>query len=125
MTPPRGFYRPPPNDDELRVAAIDLDGTLAVSTWHPEQAKSVIGDPIEHGVDQLIRLYLAGYEIVIHTSRPWADRRMIKAWLHEHEIPYDSIVCGKLLASVYVDDKAINAQATHWNVAGVLTSVWP
>ena len=114
MTKPRGFYLAPPTDEQLLTAIIDLDGTIAESTWHPEQTRSVIGDPIDHGIDQLIRLYLNNYRIVIFTARAWADHDMIVAWLIENEIPFHQVICGKPLGTVYIDDKAVNASADSW-----------
>jgi len=114
MTKPRGFYLAPPTDEQLLTAIIDLDGTIAESTWHPEQTRSVIGDPIDHGIDQLIRLYLSNYRIVIFTARAWADHDMIVAWLIENEIPFHQVICGKPLGTVYIDDKAVNASADSW-----------
>lgn len=116
MTKPRGFYQAPPTDAELKTAIIDLDGTLAESTWHPEQTRSVVGDPIEHGVNQLTKLYLDGYRIVVYTSRAWADHDMIVAWLITNEIPFHQVICGKPLGTVYVDDKAVNASEPRWEL---------
>lgn len=114
MTKPRGFYLAPPTDEQLLTAIIDLDGTIAESTWHPDQTRSVIGDPLDHGVNRLTDLYLQGYRIVIFTARAWADHDMIIAWLIENEIPFHQVICGKPLGTVYVDDKAINASASTW-----------
>ena len=52
-----------------------------------------------------------GYKVVIHTARHWEHYKYIEEWLNEHDIPYKSIICGKLLAHRYIDDKAIPADA--------------
>lgn len=109
---PDDFYREPPV--ELKNLAVDLDGTLCNQTWTPEQSKSLVGDPITENIAKLFEAVAAGYTIDIHTARPWVDRDMIEAWLVAHQIPYRAIVCGKILAHRYVDDKAVPADAKKW-----------
>lgn len=106
------FHVPPRKN--LMWYAIDLDGTLAWSTWTPDQKRSVIGDPINENIEKLEEVVAQGYKVIIHTSRPWSDHQMIEAWLDEHEITYDQILCGKVLAKKYVDDKAVDARADSW-----------
>ena len=95
---------------ELIWAAVDLDGTLAVSVW-PEPG---IGEPIRHNVAKLKELKARNYKVVIHTSRGWEHYAPIEAWLESHGIPFDKIVCGKLLARVYIDDRALAADEAVW-----------
>jgi len=114
MTKARGFHLSEPTDDELDIALIDLDDTLAHGTWHPKQTKSVIGEPIWENIDKLIVLALDGKHIRIWTARPWAEENMIRAWLIHNDIPFDSILCGKPLCSVMIDDKARNASDPSW-----------
>lgn len=116
MTKPRGFYQEPPNDAQLLTAIVDFDGTLAENIWEPGQTKTFIGDPIEHGINQVNNLRTKGYQIVIFTARSWQDHGMIVAWLLAHEVPFDQVVCGKPLGTIYVDDKAINAAQPVWEI---------
>jgi hypothetical protein len=104
---------PPTQRSELLWAAIDFDGTIATSTWSPEDPTCLPGPPIWDNVDKLDILSIR-YKIVVHTSRGWADYELIEAYLHHHRIPFDKIVCGKLLAQVYVDDRGINASELDW-----------
>lgn len=106
------FFIPPRT--KLLWLAVDLDGTLCWPTWKPGQTRSVVGDPIPENVDKLCDAVDAGYKVMIHTSRPWSDYELIKAWLKEHNIPHKGIVCGKILAHRYIDDKAINARDEVW-----------
>jgi hypothetical protein len=115
MTKARGFHVSEPTDDELRIALIDLDDTLAYGTWHPKQTKSVIGEPIWDNIDKVMRLYLDGYTLRIYTARPWAEEGMILAWCNHHEIPISGVICGKPLCNVLIDDKALNASAVDWS----------
>lgn len=103
-----------PQRKNLIWLAVDLDGTLAEGIWTPENPTSAIGDPIRVNVAKLKDAVKAGYKPVIHTSRPWTDYEAIEAWLNHHEIPFKGIVCGKLLAAAYIDDRAIHAGDAHW-----------
>lgn len=97
-------------DKDLLWVSCDLDSTLAYPVW-PEPG---IGDPIWENVAKLIKVNEAGYKIIIHTSRPWADYHNIERWLTDHVIPYKEITCGKPLMISYIDDKAINADEESW-----------
>lgn len=103
-----------PPRSRLIWAAVDLDGTLAEGIWSPEDPTSKIGPPIRRNIHKLKDLVLRGWKIHIHTSRPWHDFEMIEAWLIFHKIPYNSIHCGKLLAAVYIDDRAVHESEPTW-----------
>lgn len=107
-----GFTVPQRND--LLWLAIDLDGTLAEPLWTPGNPTHAIGDPIPLNVVKLREAVRRGYKPVIHTSRPWTDYEAIEAWLIHHDIPFKGIVCGKLLAALYVDDRARHADDASW-----------
>lgn len=109
---PAGFTVP--QREKLKWLAIDLDGTLAEPLWTPENPTSAIGDPIKVNVVKLREAVAKGYKVVIHTARPWTDYEAIETWLRLHDIPFRSIVCGKILAAAYVDDRAIHADEPHW-----------
>lgn len=107
------FTPPPPREDPI-WAAIDLDDTLARGTWTPESPTNEIGEPIVRNVEKLLSLYVQGFKIVIHTSRPWFDYELIEAWLRHYKIPFHRIVCGKLWAAIYIDDRGKHASAANW-----------
>lgn len=100
--------------NHLKWLAVDLDGTLARGVWTPESPTTAIGDPIGENVFKVVRLAKQGWKIVIHTARPWQDYEQIESWLNRYAIPWDKIVCGKLLAAAYIDDRAINAADDNW-----------
>ncbi len=95
--------------EELKVLkwhAVDLDGCLADTSLDKldlDQAK-----PKEPMLRIVRSLDKAGYKIVIHTARHWGDYIKIEQWLNKWDIPYRDIVCGKLLAGWYWDDRAKN-----------------
>jgi hypothetical protein len=98
----------------LQWAAVDLDGTLAQGIWTPDNPTSKIGLPIWENVDKVLKLDAEGYKITIHTARGWTDYNNIERWLNHFQIPHRRIVCGKILAKVYIDDRALNADAESW-----------
>ena len=104
----------PPQREELKWVAVDFDGTLAESTWDAADPTAAPGEVILRNVDKLEELAEAGWKIVIHTARPWSDYEIVESWLNWYCLPYDKIVCGKLLAALYVDDRALHADYPSW-----------
>jgi hypothetical protein len=108
--PPRG---------NLLWAAVDLDGTLAEGVWTPDNPTTDIG-PVKvypsgkTARDLCLELVEAGYKIVVHTSRGYTDLENIERWLEHHKIPYRQVVCGKLLAAVYIDDRNRDIFEESW-----------
>lgn len=82
-----------------------MDGCLAEFIW-PTPG---IGVPIPKTVKWVKAQVLQGRKIIIHTSRSWADYEAIERWLKDYDIPYTLIVCGKLLAATYLDDRNTGA----------------
>jgi hypothetical protein len=108
----QGFSVPPLA--QLKWLAVDLDGTLAEPIWTPENPTAEIGAPIRRNVVKLREAVAKGYNVVIHTSRPWTDYQSIEEWSKLHQIPVRRIQCGKLLAAAYIDDRAIHAEESQW-----------
>jgi uncharacterized HAD superfamily protein len=106
----------PEERTELLWCAVDFDGTLAVSTWSPKDPNASPGEPIWENIDKLNDLVAKGYKVVIHTSRSWAAYETVEAWLNHYNVPFKAIVCGKLLAKVYIDDRALNADEASWDL---------
>jgi hypothetical protein len=104
-----GFVAPTHRTD-LIWAAVDFDGTL-VETRPPDYA---LGDPLPGVREKLWQLYLNDYKIAIHSARPWSDYELIESWLNYWMLPWDKIILGKLLAKVYIDDRALNAREDSW-----------
>lgn len=107
------FELEPPRKD-LIWAAVDLDGTLAEGVWTPDNPTADIGDLIPGVREKVQELVDAGMKIVVHTARAWTDYQNIEKWLIHNQIPFKTIVCGKLLAKVYIDDRAVSAFEDSW-----------
>ena len=103
------------NADDQRpfTIAFDLDGTLAEKE-EPFDVNT-IGEPIADAVDYARKFHAAGARIIIFTVR--GNKRMVRRWLDQHDIPFDYINenpdqpaggSGKVIADVYIDDRAID-----------------
>lgn len=114
VTLARVFALPPPRSD-LKWLAVDLDGTLAEPVWTPESPGPDVGTPIQKNVDKVHDAVARGYKIIIHTSRSWTDYEYVESWLLFHNVPWHRIVCGKLLAAAYIDDRAVHESAVKWD----------
>lgn len=99
----------------LKWIAMDFDGTLAQDVWSPGCPETLIGPPIKWNVDKAKKLAAQGFKIVIHTSRSWSAWEAIESWLNFYNVPFKTIVAGKLLAHRYIDDRAIDAAEESWS----------
>jgi hypothetical protein len=113
-TDKQSSYKPPPRRTELKWVAVDFDNTIAYSNWSPDNPDYDIGDPVPGAWDKCNELYNRGYKIIVHTARPWSNYEAIEHWLKWHMFAFSRIVCGKLLAALYVDDRAREASADSW-----------
>ncbi|MEK7129127.1 MAG: hypothetical protein AAB858_02130 [Patescibacteria group bacterium] len=90
-------------EKELRWLGIDLDNCVAHSNYPDYKLLK----PITGAKGALKRLEKDGWKIIIHTSRGWAEYDTIEKWLTKNKIPFRRIVCGKLFAKYYIDDRNI------------------
>lgn len=86
----------------LEWVALDFDGILARQVW-PDPG---IGALIPEGKQLADHYHDRGYKLVVHTSRPWDHHGRIWDWLRDNDIPVALVVCGKILAGLYVDDRS-------------------
>lgn len=107
------FVQPGPRNNLLWLA-VDLDGTLAEPVWTADNPVAEIGPPIEANVRKLREAVLAGFKVVIHTSRSWTDYEAIEAWLNHYAIPWHKIQPGKILAVLYIDDRGRHSDSESW-----------
>lgn len=110
---------PPP--DGLKWMAVDFDNTLAQGRYNLATGENGMGPPIPGTLAKCQELVDHGYKIVIHTSRPWFDYEAIEKWLTHYGYPFSAIVCGKLQALGYVDDRNIDHRSPSW----LPTHRWP
>ena len=96
---------------KLKWVAIDFDGVIANNSGHPNYVATT---PIDGAKEALTELQRRGWKVVIYTARPYSDYENIERFLNDHEIPFKHIVCGKLLAERYYDDRNIGFKQTGW-----------
>jgi len=89
-----------------RRLGIDFDGVI--QSKEP-QWKNVMcmAEPMPGAVKAIKELKAKGFEIVIHTARPWWVKHPLVFWLKWYKIPYDKIVMGKPICEYYIDDHAL------------------
>jgi hypothetical protein len=102
-----------------KTAAIDLDGTiLEYDGWHGEDN---FGKVRPGCVEALSELKRQGWRIIIFTTR--GNTEKVAQYLEANGVPFDHVnenpdqpegSSGKVIADVYVDDRAINAE-TDWS----------
>lgn len=97
---------------KLKTIAVDFDGTI-VEHMFPE-----IGAIKQNVVDRVKKWYAEGHTIIIWTCRTDQYAEEAKKFLAEQEIPYHYFNenptspfgdwCRKILADVYLDDRALS-----------------
>ena len=101
--------------DRARTICVDLDGTLA--THYEKFDPDSIPGPRPGAKDAMEIFRKKGYQVIINTVR--GDVKQVKAWLKEHDIPYDYVnenpnqpedASDKLIADVYIDDRGVDAR---------------
>ena len=100
-----------PDDDITRVVAIDFDGVLGTYTgWRGWRH---LGTPVEGAREAVQRLRSEGWRVILFSTRGCNE---LESWCEEHGFEVDGINCnpylqgqnpGKPIATVYVDDRAI------------------
>lgn len=95
-----------------RTIMVDLDGVICSEERVFDRP---LAEPIEGAREALQALREAGNTIVIYTARGWAEYRVTKAWLDQHQMAYDAIHMGKPIAHVWIDDRAIGFK--NWSQA--------
>lgn len=104
----------------MGTLCFDLDGTLCTNTGGAYEA----AEPYPWAIRRLEALVAAGHRIIILTARGSATgidwepltRRQLELW----GVPYDELRFGKPSADVYVDDRAVHADA--WRVGDGLNA---
>lgn len=89
---------------------IDLDGVVCSEEQTFERS---LAKPIPGAREALLALREHGHTLVIYSARSWSEFRMTKKWLEDHGIPFDSLLLGKPVADLFIDDRAVHF--TEWS----------
>ena len=103
------------NGRNVRVAAIDFDGTLFTEDRFPE-----VGDPIYKNIEYVKSLRENGVELILYTNRESALLEAAVSACKEVGLEFDAVNenlqwridlygndCRKIGADIYFDDKAL------------------
>jgi len=99
---------------EKLTIAIDLDGTVAdytdidFSKVEDDPQELMKAKPIEGALAGVKKLHEEGNTIVFYTSRDHGSKEITEKWLTEHGFPFHHVEMEKLVAHIYIDDRAIN-----------------
>jgi hydroxymethylpyrimidine pyrophosphatase-like HAD family hydrolase len=97
----------------MKTICVDIDGTLVhYEKW---QGDNHFGKLVPGAAEAMKKLKEKDWFIIIYTTR--GNKEAVRKFLNENNIVYDSInenpyqpdnaIGGKLLADVYIDDRAI------------------
>ncbi len=81
--------------------AVDIDNTICERV-HWTQLK--FAKAIPSAIEKINKLYDEGNTIIYYTGRYQEDFEMTKQWLLENGAKYNSLVMGKLIADLYIDN---------------------
>lgn len=88
------------------VYCIDIDGTLcSVTVDDPGYIAPI---PYTDRIRKVNGLYHEGHTIIIHTGRHWNYLQHTISQLQKWGVLYHTLIMGKPVADVYVDDRAID-----------------
>jgi hypothetical protein len=100
---------------------FDLDGTLCTNTEGEYEAAR----PQPWAIERVNTLRRAGHRVVIFTARGTTTgidwRPETERQLAEWGVEYDELILGKPYADVYIDDKALHADAWRYGPAHELS----
>jgi len=108
------------------TVAVDLDGTIAKPYKKFDPKK--IEPPRPGAKDAMQKFKDKGYTVIINTVR--GDKKLVKDYLKEHEIPYDHVnenpnqpdnASDKLIADVYIDDRGVDARPAWRRIVETVT----
>lgn len=93
------------------IILVDLDGVICTEekTFERALAKCITG-----ARESLELLRRQGHTIIVYTARSWAEYRMTKDWLDRNNIAYDSLVMGKFIYDIWIDDRSIKFEG--WDI---------
>ena len=96
-----------------KVYAVDFDGTLCTNAWPG------IGEPYPNMIAELRKIRKAGDKLILWTCRDGMALVEAIAWCAQHGLFFDAVNdnteeqkeyfggnCRKVMADVYIDDKA-------------------
>ena len=108
--------------EKKRVYCFDIDGTLCTNT----EGAYETAEPFTDVIVEVNRLYDAGHTLLLMTARGWTTgidwRELTEKQMQQWGVKYHRLIMGKPTADIYIDDKAINADAWRLSSFGLTLS---
>src|SRR3954471_3423584 len=105
----------------MTTYCFDLDGTLCTNPGGEYESAR----PQPWAIERVNTLKRAGHRVVIFTARGTTTgidwRSQTEAQLADWGVEYDELILGKPYADVYIDDKALHADAWRYGPAHELS----
>lgn len=98
----------------MKTIVVDMDGVLCSEMPTFERS---LAEPLPGAAAGLLALKGSGYRVVIYTARGWQEYDMTYRWLKNHDMVFDVLMCGKPIADLWIDDRAISF--TSWSSINV------
>ena len=99
---------------KLLIYCFDIDGTLCTQT----NGRYEEAEPFVDRIAAVNALYEKGHTIKLFTARGTVTgidwRALTERQLAEWQIKYHQLLFGKPEADVFIDDRALNADAWTW-----------
>jgi uncharacterized HAD superfamily protein len=99
----------------MKTAVIDIDGVICEE--RPTFERSLAA-PTTFAREAISTLAKSGYRIILHTARSWSEYEVTVRWLYDNGIFYDSLVMGKPVADIVVDDRSVKTLEEAVNAIG-------
>lgn len=93
----------------MKTYLIDIDGTICTEEKTFERYKAV---PDLIAKEVINDLYVRGNTIIFYTARGWEQYEMTLDWLKNNGFYFDTLLMGKPIADVIIDDRACKID---WN----------
>lgn len=92
------------SDIQYKTIECDIDGVLCSEEKTFERS---MARPFQDEIAILNKLYEQGNIIILHTARGWSEYRMTEEQLKKWGVKYDSLIMGKIIADIRIDDRSI------------------
>jgi uncharacterized HAD superfamily protein len=100
---------------KVKTIVVDLDGVICEERRTFERP---LADEIEGARLRLEEFVHAGHTVIIHTARGWQEFAVTRQWLYDHAMPFHTLVMGKPVADIVVDDRAVRSLEDAVNAVG-------
>lgn len=86
---------------------IDIDGTICITKkkYKDMQKNYKAAIPRLDVIKKINELYDEKHIIIFYSARHWIDFELTQKWLKKYNVKYHTLILGKPVAHVYVDEK--------------------